>query len=75
MLYLHKPFLLSDNTAITINLKRATFETSKYPQWPWDLYTAPKSKCIGADPPPPPPHPPPPPPPQKKNKKQKTNKQ
>ena len=34
---------------------RATFETSKSPRRPWDRYTAPNSKCIGAQHPPPPP--------------------
>ena len=28
---------------------RATFETSDYPRRPWDRYTAPNSKCIGAE--------------------------
>ena len=28
---------------------RATFETSNYPRRPWDRYTAPNSKCIGAE--------------------------
>ena len=43
---------------------RATFETTNYPRRPWDRYTAPNSKCIGAEraehPPPTPPPPPPP---------------
>ena len=34
---------------------RATFETSNYPRRPWDRYTAPNSKSIGAEQPPPPP--------------------
>ena len=35
------------------SLTRATFETSNYPRRPWDQYTAPNSKCIGAEHPPP----------------------
>ena len=46
---------------------RAMFETSNYPRPPWDLYTAPNSKCIGAE------HPPPPPPPPPKNKQKNKN--
>ena len=42
------------------NKTRATFETSNYPRRPYYRYTAPNSKCIGAEPPPPTP-------PQKKN--------
>ena len=30
------------------NGTRATFATSNYPRQPWDQYTAPNSKCIGA---------------------------
>ena len=44
---------------------RATFETSNYPRRPCDRYTAPNSKCIGAEPPPPP---------NKKKKKKKNEK-
>ena len=52
---------------------RATFETSNYPQRPWDRYTAPNSKCIGAEhPAPPPPTHTHPPPKKKKKKKWKT---
>ena len=45
---------------------RATFETSNYPRRPWDRYTAPNSKSIGAEQPP---HPPPPPKKKIKNEK------
>ena len=49
--------------AIVTQIKtRAMSETSKNPRRPWDRYTAPNSKCIGAEhhhPPPPPPPPPP----------------
>ena len=46
------------------NKSHAWNETSKHPRRPWDRYTAPNSKCIGAQ------HaPPPPPPPPKKKKK------
>ena len=51
---------ITHNLQATINYKkkditRATFETSNYPRQPWDWYTAPNSKCIGAERPPPPP--------------------
>ena len=57
-----KPRLLGP---CTLTVTRATFETSNYPWRPWDWYTAPNSKCIGAEHH----HPPPPPPPPKKKKK------
>ena len=48
-------FSSEDAACIIDYTTRATFETSNYPRRPWDRYTAPNSKCIGASPPPPPP--------------------
>ena len=50
-----KRMLLSFFLTIIVWLTRARFETSNYPRRPWDRYTAPNSKCIGAEHPPPPP--------------------
>ena len=44
---------LSLASPFTRKQTRATLETSNYPRRPWDRYTAPNSKCIGAEHPPP----------------------
>ena len=54
-------YCITSSTTSSINMllfhppTRATFETSNYPRRPCDRYTAPNSKCIGAEPPFPPP--------------------
>ena len=48
---LHNHYIFLLYAARTSLMTRATFETAKYPRRPWDQYTAPNNKCIGADPP------------------------